>query len=272
MFQTIVADVAVSGTVDIANPVDIGGGSLDSLGSIADVVNTQSDALVLYSHTIPAAGGTLPNVTGIPAWVRAVYVIVYGSGSDCQITITGNTSGIDYMANYHMGSQGLYPMVVCLPVVGLLDPALQIFVQNNGGVAMTMTVIAIPELSIAPVQNLLDPGARFKVDNIAEAPELFFAATQSLSSTATTVIAGVPNNFLSLWTIYIDNAASSTATVVLQDTSGQRIWAGVLPNAANIVLPLAGLPLVTGRGVQMTATVAGNYHVTIVYAQTQLGT
>lgn len=268
-----------SGTVEIGGTIDatITSGTVDAtitgpvtVDSVETVVSTQSDALVLYTHAIPPAGGTLPSATGIPSWVRAVYVVVYGPGSDMQITISGGTSGIDYMANFHMGSQGLSPSVVCLPVVGLLDPTLNIFVQNNGGAAMTMALIAVPELSIAPVQNLTDPGSKFVVDNIAQAPESVFAATQALSGTAATVIAGVPGQFITLWTIYIDNASSATGTVVLQDSSGSRIWAGVLPNAANIVLPLDGLPLVLGRGVQMTSTNAGNYHVTIVYAQTTL--
>lgn len=270
MFQTIIANVAISGTVDIGNPVDIGGGNLDSVGGINDVVSTQSDALVLYTNAIPAAGGTLPNAVGLPAWVRAVYVVVYGPGSDMQITITGNTSGIQYMANYHMGSQGLSPSLVCLPVVGLLDPALRIFVQNNGGAAMTMKLIAVPELSIAPVQNLLDAGSKFEVDNIAQAPDSFFAATQNLSGTAVTVIPGIAGEFITLWTVYIDNASGATGTVTMQDSAANRLWAGVIPNAANIVLPLAGVPLALGRGVQLLSNATGNYHVTIVYAQTQL--
>lgn len=258
-------NVTITGTptVDIASgSVDITSGTV-TVDSVTNTVETQSNAQVLYSHAVPSGGGVMPNVVSIPPWVRAVYLITNGTFTgEGAVTLIGVTSGIIYANVLPVGD--IAPPIQCIPIVGVADTALTVNITQIGGtLSGNLIVIAIPDLGIAPVQNL--PNATFNVSNLPKSADTVYSQSISLTGTPQTIIGGIPTIYLTLWTMYLDNASGTTGTVTLQTTNGVRVWAGVLPNAANIVIPFAGVKLARGLGLQLLANNTGVYHPTITY-------
>jgi len=172
---TVSGTVSISGTVNVAGSVTISGGSVN-IGtitgtvtitgpvSVTNVVSTQSNAQILYNQPVPTpSGGAMANVVSIPAWVRAVYLMTPNLQADCKILLRGVTSNIFYASQLHVGSPGINPEIQCIPVLGILDTALTVNISGTGIPAGGSVVIAaIPDLGIAPVQNL--PGVPLKVN------------------------------------------------------------------------------------------------------------
>ena len=225
-----------SGTIDInAGTVDIGN---------TPTVNSQSSQSILYNAVVSANTSFSVNT---PAEYHSLIVGV--SGAATQITVTGNTSNIQWY-------QGVPTPLAQFPFVGALDSSVTVAVDilgtgAGGSPTVTLTGILLPsneyESPYAVSQQITYDSYATVVNN---------PPTAGTSNSVALLASGLPTGqAYVLGTATIRSASSTACEMSLQDSGGNIFadWytSDTLPT---VVIPLEGLLLHNGVGVNFVTS------------------
>jgi hypothetical protein len=257
MFQTVIASVAVSGSVSVS------GGSLSSIGGIGSTVDVLSQGQLLGTFNVPIAGGgfVVPN---IPPWVRVLYLLIDGL-DDWKVDIIGQTSNVQYTQDSTLGADPAFSSLIAVPYAALLDASAGISLSPITGTGTAhLYVVAMPDAGAQPVLNIPDDALSVKTLDFADQ---LAAATVTLAVNTPVIIIPAPSGSqqIRLWHLFANNASGSAAIITFLGAAARLLSANVA-NGDNVDAPFYGIPIAgPGGNVQIESSVAGAVRYTAVY-------